>query len=121
VAGALTTVPVHVGGVTLDVEVARVGGSEQTSTLNKARDAVAAAFDQAQEAILAVGASTVVTIDRLGERAAGPDEVVVKFGLKFTAAGGVVVAGVSGEATLEVSLTYKRPPIPSPGSSPVRK
>ena|GEM_PF-4297582 len=41
-----------------------------------------------------------------GSGGARPDEVQVKFGLKFTAAGNVILAGASGEATLEISLTY---------------
>jgi len=34
----------------------------------------------------------------------------VKFGLKFSAQGNVIVAGAAGEATLEVALTYRRAP-----------
>ena len=30
------------------------------------------------------------------------------FGLKFSAQGNVIVAGAAGEATLEVTLTYRR-------------
>lgn len=101
-------IPVEVGGVELEVE-ATVVGSERTSTLSRAQHAVADAFDRAQEAIVAVATSTVATIGDLGRRAVGPDEVQVTFGLKFTAQGNVVVAGASGEATLEVSLTYRRP------------
>lgn len=93
----------------LEVEAVMVAGSEQTSTLGRAQHAVSEAFDRAQEAIVAVATSTVATIAELGQRAVRPDEVQVKFGLKFTAQGNVVVAGASGEATLEVSMTYRRP------------
>lgn len=111
-AGLTVLIPVVIDGVELQVEATRAAGSEQTSTLGRARDAVAEAFDRAQEAIVAVATSTVATMGTLGARSVRPDEVQVKFGLKFTAAGNVIVAGASGEATLEVSLTYKRLPTP---------
>jgi hypothetical protein len=73
-------------------------GSEPTSTrLDRAGEAIAEASDRAQAAIMTMVTVTVTTIEQLGERAARPNQVQVKFGLKFTAKGGVVVA----EATLE--------------------
>jgi len=102
-------VPMQVGGVELLVETAPVTGTEQlSSTLDRAQASVADAFDRAQSAIVAVAASTVDTIGRLGERSVHPDEMTVTFGLKFSAQGHVIVAGASGEAALEVSLTYRR-------------
>ncbi len=109
-AGSTVLIPVVIDGVELQVEASRPAGTEQTSTLGRARDAVTDAFDRAREAIVAVATSTVATMGELGARSVRPDEVQVKFGLKFTAAGTVIVAGASGEATLEISLTYKRPP-----------
>ena len=117
VAGPTTTIPVVVDGVALEVEATRVAGTQQTSSMDRAQDAVADAFDRAQDGIVAVAASTVATIGRLGARALGPDEVRVKFGLKFTAKGSVIVAGASGEATLEVSLTYQAAPAPTTPAS----
>ena len=104
-------IPITIHGVELQVEASVVGGTERTSTADRARHAVAEAFDRAQDAIVAVASSTVDTVARLGQRAIGPDDVVVKFGLKFTTQGGVILAGASGEATLEVSLTYRRPAV----------
>jgi Trypsin-co-occurring domain 1 len=103
-------VAMNVGGTELRVETAPVAGSEQTSALGRAQDAVAEAFGGAQAAIVAVAESTVSTIGQLGRRAVRPDEVEVKFGLKFSAQGNVIVAGAAGEATLEVKLTYRRGP-----------
>lgn len=115
-AGPTTTISVQVDGVELQVEAVPIAGSEQTSALDRAQDAVAEAFDRAQDAIVAIGSSTVATIDRLRRRAVGPEEVQVKFGLKFTAKGNVIVAGASGEATLEVLLTYRRTPSSPPST-----
>jgi hypothetical protein len=99
--------PFRVGDVELLVETTPVAGSEPTSTrLDRAGEAVSDAFDRAQSAILAVATSTVETIGELSKRAARPQQVQVKFGLKFTAKGNVIVAEASGEATLEVTLTY---------------
>ena len=52
-----------------------------------------------------VARSTAVMIDRAGA-AARPDRVEVEFGLKFSASGGVIMAGVAGEAALKVTLSY---------------
>lgn len=105
--GRWDSFPTLVEGVELQVEVARPAGSEDTGRGEKARDAAVDAFDRAQEAIVAVATSTVETMRRLESRAQRPDEVQVKFGLKFSATGSVIVAGASSEATLEVMLTYR--------------
>lgn len=100
----------RVGGVKLLVETTPVAGTEQTSVLDKTAGAVAEAFDRAQSAIVAVAASTVNTIGHLARRSVRPEEMTVTFGLKFTAQGHVIVAGAAGEATLEVTLTYRPDP-----------
>jgi hypothetical protein len=107
-AGRVVLVPMQVEGVTLLVEASVTGGSENTSRLERAQDAVTDAFDRAQGAIVAVATSTVGTIGRLAGHSVHPDGVEVKFGLKFAAEGSVIVAGASGEATLEVTLSYRR-------------
>ena len=56
---------------------------------------------------MAVASSTVDVIGQLSEQAVRPDQVEVTFGLKFSAQGNVVLAGASGEATLEVKLSYR--------------
>jgi hypothetical protein len=96
-----------VGGVELLVETTQVAGTEETSTLDRAQEAVGEAFDRAQSAIVAVAVSTVRTMGQLGKRSVHPDEMEVKFGLKFSAQGNVIVAGAAGEATLEVTLIYR--------------
>jgi hypothetical protein len=63
------------------------------------------AFDRAQDTIIQVAKSTAEMINRTGT-AVRPDRVDVEFGLKFTASGGVIMAGVSGEASLTVTLGY---------------
>lgn len=104
-------IPLRVGCVELLVEASPVAGSEPTSTrLDRAQDAVAEAWDRAQSAIVEVAASMVSMTGQLGRRSARPDEVKVKMGLKFSAQGNVILAGASGEATLEVTLTYRADP-----------
>ena len=63
------------------------------------------AFGRAQETIIEIAKSTAEMIDRAGA-AARPDRVDVEFGLKFSASGGVIMAGVAGEASLKVTLGY---------------
>lgn len=101
-------VPLQLGGVELLVEVTSLPRSEETAgTLDRAQEAIAQASDRAQEAIVAVAVSTMDTITQLGRRSVRPDEMEVKFGLKFSAQGNVIVAGAAGEASLEVTLTYR--------------
>ena len=86
----------RVGGVDLLVETTpvTVAGSQPTSRVDEAADAVVGAFDRAEEAVVAVASSLVASVGRLG----GPARLEVEFGLKFSAQGSVVVAAVSGEA-----------------------
>jgi len=106
VAGRVVTM--QVSGVDLLVETAVVAGSEPTAArLDRAQEAVTDAFGRARHAIVAIAESTVSTIGELGQAAVRPDEMEVRFGLKFSAQGNVIVAGAAGEATLEVTLTYR--------------
>lgn len=98
--------PVEVEGVILLVEATGVGGSENTSRIGKAQGAVTDAFEQARDAIVLIATSTIDTIRELGRSVPSPNEVEVKFGLKFSAQGGIIVAGTAGEANLEVTLKF---------------
>jgi hypothetical protein len=99
-------VSMRVGEVELLVETVPVAGSEQTSRLGEAGSQVLEAYERAQDAIVALGASVAETVQRLAGQAARPEQVRVEFGLRFTAAGSVFVASASGEAALRVSVTY---------------
>jgi len=104
VAGRL--IPVQVGDVLIEVEAVPVAGTEPTAgRAAKAAESVLEAFDRAQDAIVAVAKSTAQVIEKAGA-AARPDRVEVEFGLKLSASGGVIMAGVAGEATLKVTLGY---------------
>jgi hypothetical protein len=97
---------VRVGDVEVEVEAVAASGTEATSgRAAKAAASALDAFNRAQDAIVEVAKSTAVMIERAGA-AARPDRVEVEFGLKFSASGGVIMAGVAGEATLKVTLGY---------------
>jgi hypothetical protein len=97
--------------VTVLVETTPVLGTERTSRLDRAQEAMVDGFAQARNTIVAIAESSVDVIERLCAQARHPEQVEVKFGLKFAASGGVIVAGVSGEASLEVTLTYSVTPL----------
>lgn len=99
-------IPVRVGDIELAVETTPLAGTEPTSKVGDAVEAVSDAFTRAQLAIVEVATSTLAVIEGAAARAARPDRLVVEFGLKFSAQGNVIVAGASGEATLKVALTY---------------
>jgi 2-polyprenyl-6-methoxyphenol hydroxylase-like FAD-dependent oxidoreductase len=101
--------PMRIGDVELLVETVPAVGSEPTAGLDQARDRVLDAYERAQAAIVAVASSTVDTIGELTARNARPDQIEMEFGLKFSAQGGIIVAGASGEATLTVRLSYLAP------------
>jgi hypothetical protein len=101
--------------VEVDINTQSPAGSEQLSASPKdrigyARESVVGAFDQASESILAVARRSVETLRRTAEAGSRPDELEVKFGLKFSAKGSVIVAEASGEANLEIKLTYRSAP-----------
>jgi hypothetical protein len=106
---------VRVGDVDLQVEAVPVTGTEPTSgRAAKATANALEAFGRAQDAIIGVAKSTAEMIDKAGA-AARPDRVEVEFGLKFSASGGVIMAGVAGEASLKITLGYDvaaRPVVP---------
>lgn len=114
-------IPVQVGDAKIEVEVVPVAGTEATSGTGRAARNVTEAFTRAQDAIVEVARSTAEMIERAG-KAARPDRVVVEFGLRFSVSGGVIMAGVAGEATLNVTLEYdtasQRPSTPAVASSP---
>jgi hypothetical protein len=106
VVGAGRLIPVQVGDVRIEVETVPVAGSEATAgRAAKAAGGVVAAFSQAQDAIVEVARSTAQVIERAGT-AARPDRIEVEFGLSFSASGGVIMAGVAGQASLKVTLSY---------------
>jgi hypothetical protein len=99
-------IPVRVGDIEIEVEAVPVAGTEATAgRAERAAGNVLEAFGRAQDAIIEVARSTAQMIEKAGA-AARPDRVDVEFGLKFSASGGVIMAGVAGEASLKVTLGY---------------
>jgi Trypsin-co-occurring domain 1 len=97
---------VKVGDIEIEVEAIPVAGTQPTSgRAARATGNVLEAFGRAQDAIIEVAKSTAQMIDKAGA-AARPDRVDVEFGLKFSASGTVIMAGVAGEASLKVTLGY---------------
>jgi hypothetical protein len=104
--GRLIPVTVRVGDIEIEVEAVPVAGTEATSgRAAKAAGNVLEAFGKAQDAIIEVARSTAQMIEKAGS-AARPDRMEVAFGLKFSATGTVIMAGVAGEASLQVTLSY---------------
>jgi Trypsin-co-occurring domain 1 len=96
-----------VNGETVYIEVEGAYGSEETAavgeTLEKARDA----FEQAKTTIVNVTKSMISAIQTL-ERETAPDQFELKFGVKFSAEGQAILVKAGLEATLDVTITYKR-------------
>jgi Trypsin-co-occurring domain 1 len=108
-------IPVRVGDVEIEVEAVPAAGTEATvGRAERAAGSALEAFSRAQDAIAEVARSTAAMIEKTGA-AAQPDRVEVEFGLKFSASGGVIMAGVAGEASLKVTLSYEVPRRPAAG------
>jgi Trypsin-co-occurring domain 1 len=106
VGAASRLIPVRVGDIEIEVEAVPVAGTEATSgRAARAAGGVLEAFGRAQDVIIEVARSTAQMIEKAGA-AARPDRVDVEFGLKFSASGTVIMAGVAGEASLKVTLGY---------------
>ena len=111
-------IPVRVGDIEIAVEAVRPAGTEPTSgRAAKATGNVLEAFGQAQDVIIEVARSTAEMINKAGA-AARPDRVEVGFGLEFSVCGGVIMAGVAGEASLKVTLGYDVAARPVTGGPP---
>jgi len=105
VAGQL--VPMRVGDGEVLVQTISVAGSEPTSTLGDASQRVLDAFERAHQVIVRAAASTAKVINKLGAQGTHPQQMEVEFGLGFSAAGNVIVAGASAKATLNIRLLYE--------------
>jgi hypothetical protein len=120
-AAAGRLIPVRVGDIEIEVETVPVAGTEATGgRAARAAGSTLEAFSRAQDAIVQVARSTAGMIEKAGP-AARPDRVEVEFGLKFSASGGVVMAGVAGEASLKVTLSYemaRKPAVVQPHGTP---
>jgi hypothetical protein len=87
---------VRVGDIELEVETAVVAGSEATAgrAARMAGNALES-FSRVQDVIVEVAKSTAEMIGSMAG-AVRPDTVEVEFGLKFSASGGVIMAGWRG-------------------------
>lgn len=99
-------VPARIGNVDVLVETVRAAGTEQTSRLSDAAEGITDTFAKVRQTIVEMATTTAATIEEAAERGARPSTFAVEFGLKVAAQGQVLIAGVSGEATLRVTLTY---------------
>jgi hypothetical protein len=96
------------GTVVFEVEEPTAGIGEASRT-RRIRDAKAA-FEEHLADVRDAAASALEIM-----RTAGPDEVKIGFGVKFTVEAGAVVARTTGEGHLDVELTWRRKASP-PGS-----
>jgi len=96
---------IRIGDVEVTVEAVKLPGSQPTSKIGRAGGQVVDTFEQVRETVVAIAAAT-VEAGMSAAVAARPHEVEVEFGLKFTASGGVIVAGGSAEANLALRLKW---------------
>jgi hypothetical protein len=98
---------IRVGDTEILVEATPVPGSEPTSRAADAGQRALDALADAQRVIVEMARSTAATIEQASSRGARPDRAEVKFGLKISVKGDIILAGASGDASLQVTLTYE--------------
>ena len=96
---------VRVGDLEIKVEAVPVPGTEPTAgRASRQAGSTLAAIGMAQETIVEMAKTMKAMIERAG--AARPERLGVEFGLKFSAFGEVIMAGVADEASLKVTFSY---------------
>jgi hypothetical protein len=113
-------VPVRVGAVDVLVEAVTAAGSQPTSAAgaaDRAASQVSGAFERAQATIEEIAVSTARTLGNLARRVGDPAQVELEFGLKLSAKGDVIIAGVSAESSLKVKIVYGAGGLTSSGTS----
>ena len=103
---ATQLIKARVGSEDVWVEAVVMPGTQKTA--GPASLHVIDAFDSAREVILEAAQKIVDATVELGRRSAAPDEVGVEFGLKFGSTGSVIIASGTAEASLKVTLTYRK-------------
>lgn len=102
-------VQVRLGEGTVWVEAVVPPGTQPTAALDKAADRVLDAFEAVPGAIADLATKVSSAVEDLASRSVRPDEVGVEFGLKLTTTGSLIVASGTGQASLLVKVTYKKP------------
>lgn len=99
-------VPTEVGGIPVLVEAVAGPGFQQTGR-PKGVEKLQDMFARAEDVIEQLALSAVQIGKRVAAQSAGPDEVEVQFGLKFSTTGDIVIASVGAEASLGVKIVYR--------------
>ena len=96
------------GSVAVEVQGA---GTLGPVTRGGASDTVAKAAHSFEDAISVVEPVAEALVAKLANLEHGTEAVELKFGLKFSAEAGVVIASASTEANIEIRISWRRPPI----------
>ncbi|WP_194904355.1 CU044_2847 family protein [Catenulispora rubra] len=98
-----------IDGVTVLIETTdSPSGITNTAGRGRSVEAVADAFAASQQAIERIAAQVAATGARIAAKVSAPEQMEIQFGIKFSANGHVILAGIGAEATLNVKLTYAR-------------
>ena len=96
-------------GEVVFVEVDDVEG-DRMERVGRGTAAVRDAAETLQDALRRTGPAVLAVVRQMRDLAEPPDKVTLKFGIKVTAAAGVVIARAGGEANFEVGVEWNRQP-----------
>ena len=99
-------IPIEFDGEIVYVEAETAYGYEDTTSAKEHLATISGAFTRARETISQVCMSMVRTVKAM-DKEITPNEFQVQFGIKFGGEAGVMLASVSSEATLTITMTYK--------------
>lgn len=106
VAGTTRLIRTTVDGVDVWVSAVQTPGTEATS--GSPADRLVEAFDKARGAIVVLSRKVAESVEEMAARGTRPDEVSVEFGLSISTEGTIIVASAAAEASLAVTVTYRR-------------
>ncbi|MFN8097374.1 MAG: CU044_2847 family protein [Dermatophilaceae bacterium] len=106
-AQATKLVHTRIGDTDVWVSAVQTPGTQQTA--GSAADRLVDAFDKARDVMVELGGKVADAVETMAARGAHPDEVSVEFGLSISTEGSIIFAAASAEASLAVTVTYKRP------------
>ncbi|AIG74323.1 Hypothetical protein AJAP_07030 [Amycolatopsis japonica] len=101
--------PLDSGDVVL-VEVADVDGAG-LDRVGRTAAVAHATSETLQDALRRTQSAIEAVVKQMRGLVEPPDKITLKFGIKVTAAAGVVVAKASSEANFELSVEWVKPPV----------
>src|SRR5690349_1578947 len=102
------------GEIVVEVTVPETPGRRRVARVDDVIETATGSFEQAMNIVRPVAATIQKTVEGLSEK---PAEFAMKFGIKFTAEAGAIIASTSIEGNCEITIKWQRETGSSPSSA----